>query len=146
MKIIAHRGNLEGPSPATENKPDTIDRAIALGFDVEIDVRYVNGAYYLGHDAPETLIPYSFLSERSDALWIHCKDLDSLVQLSGAFNCFYHDKDTYTITSRGYIWGNINSPTHPSVIQVLPERSGAVSLDCKGICTDYPIRYAMLSL
>lgn len=141
MKIIAHRGNLTGPNPATENKLETILAAIQAGFDCEIDVWYVNGSYFLGHDFPETRVPLSFLETFSDYLWIHCKHLDSLVKLKDRFNCFYHDKDIYTVTSKGYIWGNINSPTHSDAVQVMPEKSGTFSTQCFAICTDYPFRY-----
>lgn len=141
MKIIAHRGNLYGPDPKTENTPEIIQTAIRNGFDCEIDVWYVNGRYFLGHDFPETPILLEFLEFYSEHLWIHCKHLDSLIQLKDRFNCFYHDKDIYTITSRGYIWGNINSPTHPLTIQVMPEKSGTFSEKCLGICTDYPFKY-----
>ena len=141
MKIIAHRGNLRGPNPATENKPNTIRNAIEAGFDCEIDVWYIKGSYFLGHDYPETPIPYSFLEFYAEHLWIHCKHIDSLVQLKDLFNCFYHDKDIYTLTSRGHIWGNINSPCHARAIQVMPEKSGVFSSECFGICTDYPYRY-----
>lgn len=142
MKIIAHRGNCNGPNRDTENKPDTIISAIQLGFDCEIDVWYIQGKYFLGHDYPETEIPLSFLQTWVHRLWIHCKHLDSLVSLKDNFNCFYHDKDIYTLTSRGYIWGNINSPYHPLAIQVMPEKSGVFSTECYGICTDFPFRYS----
>lgn len=142
MKIIAHRGNLHGPNPSTENKPNTILRAIAMGLECEIDVWYVNGQYYLGHDYPETPVTYHFLEFFKESLWIHCKHLDALVQLKDTFNCFYHDKDIYTLTSKGYIWGNINSPTHSKVVQVMPEKSGTFSPDCYAICTDYAFRWS----
>ncbi len=144
MRIIAHRGNVYGPDPSTENKPATIRKAISLGFDCEIDVWYINGQYFLGHDYPETPVTIDFLIFYSDHLWIHCKHIDSLVRLKDDFNCFYHDKDIYTLTSRGYIWGNINSPCHPLAIQVMPERSGTLSTNCYGICTDYPYRYSQV--
>jgi hypothetical protein len=142
MKIIAHRGNLHGPNRNTENKPETIEQAIRAGFDCEIDVWYIRDTYYLGHDYPETPIPFAFLQDYSHHLWIHCKHIDSLVMLKDTFNCFYHDKDIYTLTSKGYIWGNINSPCHPLAVQVMPEKSGVLSHRCYGICTDYPFRYA----
>ena len=141
MRIIAHRGNIDGPNRETENKPDTIRLAIERGFDVEIDVWYLDGRYYLGHDFPETPTSYEFLAQFAHRLWVHCKHLDSLLQLKDLMNCFYHDKDIYTLTSRGYIWGNINSPTHPNVIQVMPEKSGTFSSSCFGLCTDYPVHY-----
>ena len=145
MIIISHRGNVEGPNPDRENREETIAAAIAEGFDCEIDVWLVNGTYYLGHDYPETAIEFEFLEFFSEHLWIHCKHLDSLVALRSRFNCFYHNKDIYTLTSRGHIWGNINSPCHPQAIQVMPEKSGVFSLNCYGICTDYPMRYLQLT-
>jgi len=141
MKIIAHRGNLHGPDPSNENKPKTIMKALALGLDCEIDVWYIRGKYYLGHDFPETPVSYEFLDFFCEHLWIHCKHLDALLQLKDEFNCFYHDKDIYTLTSKGYIWGNINSPTHSQVVQVMPEKGGTFSPDCYAICTDYPFKY-----
>lgn len=141
MIFIAHRGNLHGPNPEKENKPETIEEAIHNGFDCEIDVWYIQNMFYLGHDYPETPVSIDFLNKHKNRLWIHCKHLDSLVELKGSFNCFYHNKDLYTLTSKGYIWGNINSPTHLQVIQVMPERSETFSMNCCGICTDYPFRY-----
>lgn len=145
MRIIAHRGNLFGPNRETENKPETIRDAIRQGFECEIDVWLIHGHYFLGHDFPEIQISFEFLEFFSEHLWIHCKHLDALVALKDKFNCFYHDKDIYTLTSRGYIWGNINSPCHPKAIQVMPEKSGTFSTQCLGICTDYPLRYARIN-
>jgi glycerophosphoryl diester phosphodiesterase len=42
MKLIAHRGNTEGPNPLEENKPEYIEEAIENGFDVEIDIWFVH--------------------------------------------------------------------------------------------------------
>jgi hypothetical protein len=144
MKIIAHRGNMYGPNRDTENKPDTIEDAIRNGFDCEIDVWYIRDTFYLGHDYPDTPISIGFLQSHSDRLWIHCKHIDSLIMLKDQFNCFYHDKDIYTLTSKGYIWGNINSPCHPLAVQVMPEKSGVLSTHCYATCTDYPFRYKLL--
>ena len=40
MKLIAHRGNIDGPNPSKENHPEYIESAIVDGYDVEIDLRY----------------------------------------------------------------------------------------------------------
>ena len=40
MKLIAHRGNVNGPDPLTENTPEKIESAITAGYDVEIDIWY----------------------------------------------------------------------------------------------------------
>ena len=145
MRIIAHRGNLAGPDPATENTPEVLRQAIALGFDVEVDVWTTPDGFALGHDHPDTPIPDAFLDEIGPFAWLHCKDLASLVALKDRFHCFFHDKDVYTLTSRGVIWGNIESPSHPQAIRVLPEKSSLpLTKDIAGVCTDYPKVYADL--
>ena len=50
MKLIAHRGNIDGPSDE-QNSPDYIDNALSLGYDAEIDVRYdpLTTVFWLGH-------------------------------------------------------------------------------------------------
>jgi hypothetical protein len=141
MLVIAHRGNLNGPDPLTENRENTISHAILLGFDCEIDVWKVNGGLWLGHDGPEYETSIDFLSKYSSSLWVHCKNLDALIELKDRFNCFFHDKDTYTLTSKGYIWGNIDSPMRQETIQVMPEKSKTVHSECMGVCTDYPFKY-----
>lgn len=135
MLLISHRGNVDGPRPDTENKEDTIIAAITGGFDCEIDIWDIDGKLWLGHDGPETETSIQFLETYRNSLWIHCKNLAALVFLKDRFNCFFHDKDTYTLTSKGFIWGNVGSPTTDKVICVMP--SGETG-ECFGVCTDYP--------
>ena len=40
MKLIAHRGNIDGPNPERENSPEYIEEALKAGYDVEVDVWY----------------------------------------------------------------------------------------------------------
>ena len=47
MKIICHRGNLNGSESSLENKPEQIDRCINLGYDVEVDVRLNKNVFYI---------------------------------------------------------------------------------------------------
>ena len=142
MRIIAHRGNLSGPDPANENREETIAAALAYGFDCEIDVWMIGGRLWLGHDGPDTETSMEFLLHNEPFLWVHCKNLDALLALKDRVNCFFHDKDLYTLTSRGYVWGNVGSPSTPQTVQVMPERSGGIVHVCWGVCTDYPLRYA----
>jgi hypothetical protein len=135
MLIIAHRGNVDGPRPETENKEVTIIAAINEGFDCEIDVWKIDDRLWLGHDGPETETTVRFLETYRSSLWIHCKNLAALIFLKDSFNCFFHDKDTYTLTSKGFIWGNIGSPTTDKVICVMPP--GEIG-ECFGVCTDHP--------
>ena len=60
-KIIAHRANLNGPNSAEENHPASIDRAIDQGFDVEVDLWFLDGKYFIGHDNPDHEINEDFL-------------------------------------------------------------------------------------
>ncbi|MBI4063343.1 MAG: hypothetical protein HY401_03460 [Elusimicrobia bacterium] len=49
--IIAHRGNLSGPSPSHENSLSALDRALAQGFSIETDIRKSgSGKFYISHD------------------------------------------------------------------------------------------------
>ena len=143
MIIISHRGNTHGPNPLTENKPETIDYAIGLGFDCEIDVWYERDTFWLGHDKPETEVSIEFFRKHGSSLWIHCKNLYALIRLKDEFNCFFHDKDVYTLTSKGYIWGNIGSLMTKNTIQVMTEK--AYYQESLGVCTDYPIRHVYLN-
>src|SRR2546421_11608119 len=51
-EIFAHRANLDGPKPASENFIGSVRRALELGFGIETDLRRapVNG-FYISHDA-----------------------------------------------------------------------------------------------
>lgn len=147
MIFIAHRGNVFGPCPKDENNPEYITNAINMGFDCEIDVWLIAGKLFLGHDEPQYEIDIDFLLENKDKLWVHCKNTEAFPEMLKAhMNCFYHDKDTYTLTGAGYIWGNINSPIHSEMICVMPEKYAINPMDyelksCKGICSDYVFKY-----
>lgn len=104
MKIISHRGNLHGPDPMEENRPEYIDAAIDCLFDVEIDIRLIDGQFFLGHDDPQYYVDLVWLKERKDYLWLHCKNRDALYILKESFNAFWHQEDDYALTSDGYIW------------------------------------------
>ncbi len=93
MKIIAHRGNLNGPNFLTENSPDQINLCISKGYDVEIDVWYIDENFYLGHDKPIYKISFSYLLERKEWLWIHCKNQDALYKFN---NLGYRSNIDYT--------------------------------------------------
>ena len=61
MFFISHRGNLQGSEPNRENTERQIVRCINLGFDVEIDIWYLNDTYWLGHDEPSYKTSRDFL-------------------------------------------------------------------------------------
>ncbi len=143
---ISHRGNLDGPNINLENTPRQIITAILLGYDCEVDIWVINESIYLGHDYPKIPISIYFLKEYKEKLWIHCKNEDALFYCKEncqGMNYFFHDKDVYTITSKGYIWGNINSKISKNSICVMPEKYDcnliltSHELKSEGICSDY---------
>ncbi len=147
MKLISHRGNIDGPNRLEENNPEYIDSALKLSYDVEVDVRCKDQHLYLGHDEPQYHVPITWLIERKDKLWIHCKDLKSLDVFSNSpidFNFFWHQEDDFTLTSKNYIWTYPGKSYTLNSIIVMPEFnltdksfSDLKSYNCFGICSDY---------
>ena len=144
MIYIAHRANLEGPDKGVENSPSKIASVIGAGFDAEVDVSYIDGELWLGHDVPSFKIQLDFLDCYKDNLWIHCKNIEALeCLLEYDLNCFGHCRDEFVVTSRGYIFTCPGSPLSNKAVLVMPERQPGFSLDhfdsgsCYGICSDF---------
>ncbi len=144
--IIAHRCNLEGKSD-NENTLSGIINCINQGFSVEIDVRYIDGKYYLGHDFPQEEISLFLMSSLCDRLFIHCKNIEALQQLRAyaELNIFGHSEDEFVITSRGDVFCSVGT-VHDRTICVMPELSNKPILindiiNCSHILTDYAYRY-----
>lgn len=145
MILISHRGNLTGKS-SDENNPKKIIDVINLGFDVEIDLRYNKDKYYLGHDFPEHEISKKWLIENRKNIWVHCKDIKTIEHVNidkvlSNLNYFYHEDDPSTITSKGFIWVYPGFQPVKNSIAVLPELSNENTDSCKGICSDYILKY-----
>lgn len=140
MKIISHRGNLSGPNLVDQNKPSYILKAIAEGFDVEVDVWYVDGNFYLGHDAPDHYVNLDFL--RQNGLWCHAKNYSALFELLRiGINCFWHQEDDLTLTSSGYIWTHSkNNFSCAKTVFCWINGDGDMPLEGYAVCTDYPLR------
>ena len=86
MKLISHRGNINGPS-LYENVPSHIQKCLNDGIECEIDVWKIENTFYLGHDLPEHKIDFSFLTQKR--LWCHAKNLEALSDLlKQNINCF----------------------------------------------------------
>ena len=147
MILIAHRGNFEGPNLEKENAPNYLDLAIESGFQIEIDIWVINNLIYLGHDSPTYLIGLDWLKKRIDLVWVHCKNLEAMVFCSHQFakglhlNYFWHETDTVTLTSLGYIWAYPGKQPILDSIAVLPELANDAIDSCKGICSDYLNKY-----
>ena len=145
MILISHRGNIDGPNPEMENNPLYIDRALEKGYNVEVDIRgsfYTK--FYLGHDEQQYMVSPDWLFARANKLWLHAKDiqaLHSLTQQASNFNVFWHQDDFYTITTKGFIWTYPGKKLFKNSICVLPEITKYKKISCKGICSDYIIKY-----
>ena len=124
MKIIAHRANINGPSSKNENQISSIKDCLDLGYDVELDIRSLEGKLYLGHDKPQLIISIEELRMIKNKVWVHCKNLQALSffsQIDEEFNYFWHEEDSYTLTSQGYIWAYPGKELSPECICVMPE-------------------------
>jgi len=140
MIFIAHRGNTEGPS-SSENELEYMKHAYNMGYGVECDLQLFNNKLYFGHDEPQSLIDDEFI--RKDNVFCHAKTVDVLsILINLGVNCFFHETDEVTLTSRGQIW------CYPGVH---PDNENAIWLDLQGkslpdvvgniygICSDYKL-------
>lgn len=162
-KLIAHRGLVNGADKKLENHPQRIIETLRLKIPVEIDVWYLHNTWWLGHDGPQYQVSADWLYGLRDhsidlasyefvkypTVWIHCKNLDALSELTRLrcgdmsldkryryvpnnpnsetiqwskyekFNYFFHEEDPVTMTSLGYIWA------HPKV-ELIPVGSAWV--------------------
>jgi len=152
MKLISHRGNLDGKNPDMENKPDYIVDALDSGYDVEIDVWFIDSKWYLGHDVPTYKIDFYEFIYDTKKLWLHIKNVEAFNELTilskelkiDWINYFWHQNDDYTLTSGGYIWTYPGKQLMKNSISVLPEKNDLIYEDikhCYGVCSDYIKKY-----
>jgi hypothetical protein len=142
MFLISHRGNLTGPKSCEENSPEAIDKAIDIGYHVEVDLRYIDGKFMLGHDEGQYEVDMEWLKDRKDYLWIHCKNPEALDKLCYSnLVYFWHQTDNYTITSHGFVWAYPGKQPAGACIMVLPELEWSLEechkLKTIGVCSDY---------
>ncbi len=143
MKYIAHRGLIGGPNEALENNPEHILENLYNGYDCEVDVRKIRNEWFLGHDEPQYKVDENFLGKQG--LWLHCKNLDALYDLSDRpfrYEFFWHQEDDFTLTSGGHIWTYPGKHLTKNSVAVLPEScdnywSYVKSLTLHGVCTKY---------
>jgi len=139
MILISHRGNINGRVPELENTPDHIQKALDLGYDVEIDVWYDDG-FYLGHDKPQDEVSINHL--RNDKVWCHAKNIEALnLMLKEDIHCFWHQKDDVTLTSRGHMWTYPGKKTTDKSICILFEKDNKIPKNVYGVCSDYIMNY-----
>jgi hypothetical protein len=140
MILISHRGNISGIEKENENNPTYIDNALFKGFDVEVDVRYENNDFFLGHDFNQYKVNEKFLLK--SGIWCHAKTksaLEALNKISAHY--FWHQEDDYTITSKGFIWTYPGKKLLDNSICVLPELANYKEINCTGICSDFIQNY-----
>ena len=144
MILISHRGNINGKFESYENEPNYIDLALSKGYDVEIDVWYVDGLLYLGHDKPQYGINFKWIQDRFDKLWVHCKNIESVVffkECEYDINYFWHQEDALTLTSQKHIWVYPGKQPIKNSIAVMPEIHNEDTSNCFGVCSDYIENY-----
>ena len=110
-------------------------------FDVEIDLWYLD-SWYLGHDEPQYPVEFEYIWKNRMNFWCHAKNKEALYQLLRypSINCFWHQEDDYTITSKNFIWVYPNKPLLNNSICVMPEKAHYLDEDlkkCYGICSDH---------
>ena len=148
MKLIAHRGLVEGANADLENDPAHLGQVLASGLDAEVDVWYQDKTWWLGHDAPSHQVDLVFLN--NPQLWLHAKNFDAaneLISLSRVgynHNFFWHENDQRTLTSWGFWWTYPNEQLGRNSVAVMPEwhtplqdLSKLLSWNCHGICSDW---------
>jgi len=144
MILISHRGNVNGRIEEAENRPDCIDDTIRLGYEVEIDIWVIEDTFYLGHDEPQYGVSLHWLNKRKDKLWVHCKNIEAVEwfnSLCDTYNYFWHQEDTLTLTSKGYVWVYPGKQSVKNSIAVMPELFNDDTSLCLGICSDYIQNY-----
>lgn len=145
MKLISHRGNINGLYPELENSHLYIQTAINSGYDVEIDVRLIDGKLFLGHDAPNYEISLNWLLERKDYLWVHTKNFGALQYLIDQnLRIFYHQKENHTIINNcNLIWSHeLSESNERSIIPLLSQEDVTAyykynGREVAGVCSDF---------
>ena len=149
--LIAHRGLIFGPDTEIENHPQQILQARNAGYDVEIDVWFVNNRWVLGHDGPVHEIDMKWLYNvncgrvvSDNHAWIHAKNIDALYELQRLQwqgHLFYHQNDDAVLTNTGYLWTYPGKQLTPLSICVMPEWTDNLlrcnELTVHGFCSDY---------
>ena len=143
MILVSHRGNTVGKNLELENTPKYIEKAIKLGYEVEVDLWVEENLFYLGHDYPQHLIQLNWLEFLESKLWIHCKNIEAFLTLSNSkFHYFWHEDDTITITSKGYPIAHYTKNI-PNTISVMPEISNFPIENKLGVVSDYIKNYSI---
>jgi hypothetical protein len=103
-----------------------------------------------GHNEPKYEIDLEIFKFYFNKLWFHCKNLDALTKLyeyQSSLIYFWHQNDSFTLTSNNYIWTYPDNKLDKISICVLPEMSNYSNNElkiCYGICSDYIENYKII--
>jgi hypothetical protein len=163
IEIISHRGNLEGPEPTFENKMETFQKAMDLGYSLELDIWHKDDGLYLGHDGPDTKTSFEELLKLTigypyQNVYVHCKTLETLQECVkeiplGLFSCFvpfFHDVDDCIMLMNGVVWihphatkKSLHRPSHSILVCPDPIKNNYIDElpwnEYAGVCTDFPL-------
>lgn len=147
MIKISHRGNINGRIPELENTKSYIEEALNNNFDVEIDVRFCGNKLWMGHDELDEEIDIEWIYAHKERLWVHCKDIESILYLRQApseIHYFGHTNDPFVLTSRKFLFCIPNNNLDQNCVMVMPEHFNFTPRpDNKAgaVLTDFPINY-----
>lgn len=155
MRVIAHRGNLDGPNKLQENTIKSAFECLYRDLDIELDIHVKNNNLYLDHDGIiDNTTPFITLSDfynlfksYQNNLWIHCKNLEAIIFCQAnlpQYNYFGHSNDEFVLTSKGYIFTRPNVSAGKNVVCVMPELCNLKLEEVKKyefVLTDYPLHY-----
>lgn len=145
MKLISHRGNYNTVLPDRENKPSYIDTTLSMGYDVEVDIRYIDKKFYLGHDKPDIEVSDEWILARKENIWFHCKNIyaaQAFKKLGSDIKYFCHSVDDFVLTSTSHIWvHNLSLDLNETCIIPLLDINSIENYTNQNlvyaICTDY---------
>jgi hypothetical protein len=144
MIKIAHRGNINGKIEGRENSPDYLLEAILQGYDVEVDLWFVEDKPFFGHDKPQYEVSQGDFIKIASNAWFHCKNIEAmefLAPFGERLRYFWHQEDDYALVSNGMIWTHQGRQTRPTSVLVDLELTNTFGYgDIHGVCTDYPGR------
>ena len=127
-----------------ENEPKYIANAISQGYEVEVDIWFIDNVLYLGHDKPQHSVDFRWFRDRITKLWIHCKNIEAVVffkECGYDINYFWHEEDTLTLTSQNHLWAYPGKQPIKNSIAVMPEINNDNISQCSGICSDFIKNY-----
>ena len=146
MKLISHRGNIDGAVPQQENIPNKIIE-VSKNFRVEVDVWMIDGQLYLGHDKKNEAVNINFLKKFN--CLVHCKNIEGFEFMSKEkkVESFYQSDELIIITSFGnYLYHSsaaLNKNSIENSIHVFLEKNGDIQFLDKthSLVTDYVTSY-----